>query len=381
MLKNSKTIWMMKTRIKYRSIIKKNKAKINSLFEKNRQIILPGNCIMSDDDKEMWRKTLCAYNNSRPSEALLMAQVFVEENVYLAKRTYVEPINPKTPILLCNVKNDLERIKLVINHHRKLGIEHFAILDNNSDDGTYEWLMEQEIDVYRVKERYTSIVRAAWIAKIAMCYGLDRWYVIVDSDELLVYEDMENKSIQELIVDMEQHNLQRGLGFMIDMYAESSSLREKTDSVDIWSRYRFFDTSSYSKEKGITQINIFGGPRDRYFGKKEDATRELLTKYPLVFWEQGEIYRYHFMFPLNKNFSSPIFLGLLHYKFLDGDYDKYLKIVKDGNYAGGSEYYKRYIDRLGDCESISFMDDQTVEFTSSQDLKQISIYEGINKRM
>lgn len=361
---------ILKNKIKYWKEIKDNKVIINNLFNNSNAVMLQDN----EEIMQMWKKTFSDYNRCMPHEALKMAEAFVSSNIKLSKKTYYENISKDNPILLCNVRNDLERIQMLIEHHKKIGVQYFAILDNNSDDGTYEWLMKQDVDVFSVEDKYNSIVRAAWIAKVASYYGLDRWFIIVDSDELLVYEGMEEKNIQTLISEMQTANLERGLGFMIDMYAEKSDLKKKNEKQDIYSHYKYFDTKSYSRENGTTQVNIFGGPRDRYFGRKEDKARELLTKYPVVYWNKGEIYRYHYMFPFFQNFKSPIFLGLFHYKFIDGDYDKYLNIVKEGNYAGGSGFYKRYIERLGNSDCISFLDEQSCEFRTSDDLNKINIF-------
>jgi len=361
----------IKNFLKYHKDVRMGKEKISSLFSDSDFKDVFGNA-MSAEDNRRWKKAFLYYNRFRPQESSVIAEHLLFENVKLVKDCKWGRLNPEDPILICNVKDDLERLKMLVRHHRKLGVMHFAILDNCSSDGTFEWIMEQpDIDVYKVEEKYNSIVRAAWILKIALHYGMDRWYIIVDSDELLVYDRMEEENIQQFIKKLEKRGLHRSLGFMVDMYAMESDMLHKQESEDIFSRYCFFDKNTYQMKKGELAPVISGGPRERVFGKCEDGYTEVLTKYPVFFWKKGEIYRYHFACPFLENFRSPLCVWLLHYKFLDGDMEKYKQIVRDGNYAGGSVLYKRCVEQIGDSGMVSFMYDGSTEFRQSSDIKKI----------
>lgn len=365
----------LKVLIKYHKLIRKNKKAINSIFDSKLEI--DGIDAHKVKNKEQWKRVLLGYNKFIPHEALIIAEHFANCKITLEKRSSRCNIEKNELVLICNVKDDLRRIQMLISHHRQLGVKHFAIIDNDSKDGTYEWLLQQDIDLFCVKEKYNSVIRAAWIAQLVEYYGLNRWYLILDSDELLVYEGMEHKSIQQLLVEMEEKHISRGLGFMIDMYAESSNLKQLPSEEDIFEKYCYFDTQTYYYKKHPLFKSIHGGPRERIFGKQDREPTELLTKYPIIYWEEGELYRYHYMFPFEKNFDSPCFLGLFHYKFLDGDYDKYSNIANEGNYAGGSKLYKKYLSKIGEEYNISFMDKQSQKYQSSLDLRKINIFKKI----
>lgn len=66
----------------------------------------------------------------------------------------IEQVSPDDPIMVCCVKNDLERIKKVVEHHTKIGVKHMVFVDNESTDGTREWLQTQEVDLYGIDEPY-----------------------------------------------------------------------------------------------------------------------------------------------------------------------------------------------------------------------------------
>ena len=370
----------LKKAIKYRSLISANAKTIKTLFSYEAKTF--NGRFMSMDDKIKWQNGLLEFNKFKPEESVTIAEHFLAENVVLKKSTYkVNSIPSDEPILLCNVRDDLEKIKNVIEHHKKMGIRYFAILDNGSKDGTLEYLLDQDIDVFTVEEQYTSIVRAAWMMKIASYYGFDRWYVVLDSDELLAYPGGKTGDIKEIIGDLKSHNVSRGLAMMVDMYAEESDLKNTKKKGDLLKRYRFFDTDSYERRTGDFYREIFGGPRTRVFGNSGLDNRELLTKYPVFYWRKGEIYRYHYVFPFEENFDSPLVLALKHYKFTEGDYEKMVRIVKEGNYAGGSNLYENYVEKLPEDGKISFKTDKSGEIKDDASLLEIDIMEKFNGKI
>ena len=324
------------------------------------------------DFTEVWKKSFLSYNKYKPREVNIMIDHLRDNNVYLVKKYYEQEIPRDEPILICNVKNDLERVKMLVEHHRKLGVKYFAFLDNMSVDGTFEWLQEQPFDLFRVEEQYSSVIRAMWITKIASFYNLNRWFITIDSDELLVYDRFETKKIQDVITCFKEKNLDRGMGFMIDMYARSSNLKDIDSHRDIYKTYNIFDTDGYIREKGILGTKIHGGPRERYFGEYA-----LMTKYPLFYWRSGEINRYHYIFPGEDNQDERCYLGLLHYKFIDGDYEKIKKIVEDGNYARGSALYKTYLKGINEDGKISFCYKGSRNLNESRDLLEIEIFDSL----
>lgn len=97
-----------------------------------------------------------------------------------------------SPILICVVKNEKVRMEKLFQHYRNLGIFQFAIIDNNSTDGTLELCKKQkDVNLFSVKNEYSSAKRVGWINQILSKYGKNRWYLVVDADELIDYVDSE----------------------------------------------------------------------------------------------------------------------------------------------------------------------------------------------
>jgi hypothetical protein len=281
-----------------------------------------------------------------------------------------------SPILISVVKNEMKRIPAFINHYRKLGIKHFVILDNNSNDGTLEWLLDQkDCDVYFTKEEYSTIKREAWINRLLSYYGFNQWYLIVDSDEHFVYPGMESTNINDLILFLEKNGHNRVRSIMLDMYSrEDISLINENIDNDYVRTNSYFDVDTYKVSNENFGIMVTGGPRERIFGLDV-----YLTKHPLFYFEVGDIQGHsHYQYPYKKNKSLPCFSALLHYKFLGSDLEKYRKRAQSGSFYNGSIEYKKYVELFSTEREFSFHFDGSAEYVNSNSLNKINLINDIN---
>ena len=330
---------------------KKHKKYLRNLLKDNKENLL------EIDDENNWIKKLNKITYSSP-DLIEIGEAFVGSKIeVLQDRT----INDLDVIAICVEKNDFIKLQNFIYHHRSLGINKFVILDNNSDDGSVEWLLKQEdVILLQTKEQYKSYRRVGWINRIIAHYGYNRWYLVVDSDELLVYDDCENKTIQDVIKYFEKRHICRGRAIMLDMYAKPEYYSK--NSIDTYyAECRFFDSNSYSVNKRKLLYEVNGGPRERIFKLKT-----CLTKHPLFYFTKKDVYRAHFLYPCNRNSKGDLNLALKHYKFLPGEIKKYEKIVREGNYFKGSREYKKYLEVMKENCTLNFICDNTEEYKSSR---------------
>ena len=288
-----------------------------------------------------------------------------------------DPPEADSPIVVLCVRNDLQRLQMLAEHYRGLGIARFAVLDNGSEDGTFEWCLKQEdMDLYRCTEPYQTLVKEGWINRIVSQYGFNRWYILTDSDELLVYSGMETHPVTDLVHYADAHHINRIRALVLDTYP-NHPLFEKTD--DIKASYRWIDTDSY-RECLFTNGNIplkgmVGGPRYRVMNS--DVS---LSKFPLVYFEPGTVSETaHYQFPSECVNSSPYQAGILHYKFLDGDLEEYqARTDESRGFAHQGGNYKKYLDYISSHENITFMYEGSREFTDSGILDEISVLDHIS---
>lgn len=283
-------------------------------------------------------------------------------------------INKNYPILICLVKNDIERIKKLINHYKKLGIINFVFIDNNSCDGTYEYLFENQVFLFKIKKEYSTMRRQAWINRVISYFGFDKWYIIVDSDEMLIYNDIEKNNINALIKYFEKEKIKRIKCLMIDMYPKSLLLSKKLNSDNFMKDYCFFDKEGYCLDNNIFFKNIIGGMRKRIFN-----VNAYLVKYPIIFFDKKTIqFNSHYSYPFYLNFKQDINIGLLHYKFLPTDIEKIRDIVKKQNFAGGSKEYKKYLKIYDMNEKINLITSNSEKFNNADDIYKIKLIKRIN---
>lgn len=330
---------------------------------------------LSETDYKIWKDSMkkmlkeycmCGYN-FRVNETIY---AFSKAKIEIVKKDNKIPKN--TPIVVLCVKNDLKRIQMLVEHYRTLGVEKFAFLDNNSTDGTFEWLLsQQDIDIYRTSEPYRTAVKEGWINRIVSHYGFNKWYILTDSDELLVYTGMEEKNLSCVIKYAEKNKIERFLGVTLDVYTKEGVFKT---SNNIKEDYRWIDSDSYYIEDYYAANDkidhYIGGPRYRTMG-----STITISKYPLVFFSEGTVScSAHYQYPFDKAKDIECTMGILHYKFIEGDLEEYKKRMNaSSGFSNNGENYKKYIDAVEKNEKMSFMYDGSIEFTDSKVLRNITV--------
>lgn len=309
----------------------------------------------------------------------LVYETFINADIEVVRQSPIE--KKDTPVVVLSVKSDIHRLKMLVEHYRKLGVVKFAFIDNGSTDGTYEWMMEQsDIDLFKTNDKYNSLVKEGWLNRVVSYYGFGNWFILTDSDELFTYIGMEEHPIDELIRYAEANGIKRFKGINIDMYADAPIFSMESDKIDIKETYCYMDTDSYIEQKrniaGVEITAIIGGPRLRKLNVPIS-----MMKYPLVYFSEGTISaNAHYQYPYRLIEKSPLCVGILHYKFLDSDKKEFERRANfsSGIAAGNSRssgYYKQYID--GAEKQMTFMYEGSVRFDSSKDLERIELIQKI----
>lgn len=328
---------------------------------------------------DIWKKAyrkLCYKDH----QYLIEAEIFFLANIKNIKKSKSKLTNISV-ILILVVKNDLLRVKMLLSYYRRLGIERFVVLDDKSVDGTLEYLLSQDdVDVYNSDVNYTTLGRQAWISRLVDLYGFNRWYLIVDSDELIAYSGMEEKSIPELTcyLDSVGRNVLRMM--LLEMYPRNDILKMPSLTAEqITSTYIYFDCDGYRIQYTDLLTCVVGGARCREFYNGNYKEAPYLTKYPLIKICSGMIPCHsHMNFPFCYNRNTPLSGCMLHYKFLPQDIEKYRQRVREGNFQSSSKEYKKYLDLISiDGEFIMYDKEISIEYkdSSSLDIFEIEHFE------
>jgi len=105
-------------------------------------------------------------------------------------------------------------------HYRRLGVSHFVLVDNLSDDGTREYLLEQpDVVLYSADTEYRhSHYGVAWQQAVLAAHALGKWVVLADIDEFLVFEGCEDRPVADWLRAQAAAGHDAVLTMMVDMY-------------------------------------------------------------------------------------------------------------------------------------------------------------------
>lgn len=232
-------------------------------------------------------------------------------------------------LLFASLRNEITRLPEFLAHYRSLGVGHFLIVDNDSDDGGTDYLRAQpDLSVWRATGSY----RAArfgmdWLGALLFRHGHGHWCVTVDADELLVYPDCTRRDLRHVTAHLDARGI-AGIGaLMLDLYP-SGPLGGADASPDapLTARLPWFDAGPYRCRVMQPRRNRWaqGGVRERAFYADCPDQSPTLNKLPLIRWHRRMVYvnSTHSMLPphLNDLYDGPgdmrLSAALLHGKFL-----------------------------------------------------------------
>lgn len=125
--------------------------------------------------------------------------------------------------LICVIWNELLLLPFFIDYYKKLGVTHFVFIDNNSSDGTVEYLMTIDnlnVEVYSNNSSYADAKFGIdWVNSILNNLLLDKWCLVVDIDEILLLKD--GMSLPQLVSSMEDTNANIAQTVLVDFYPPS----------------------------------------------------------------------------------------------------------------------------------------------------------------
>ena len=171
------------------------------------------------------------------------------------------------------MRNERLRVEPWIAHYRNIGIQQFFVIDNGSDDGTYEFLSSQpDVVVERTQDSYQkSNFGINWLNRFRQIIGPDKWVLFADADELLVYEGWPHLPVIEIIRKAEAEGSNAVLGFLLDMYPDGplDSCPSKIDDNLFLVAPCFDSDYTFKFLPGNTGVSIIGGPRVRFLSTME----------------------------------------------------------------------------------------------------------------
>lgn len=109
-------------------------------------------------------------------------------------------IKPGAILAFVTIRNEGVRLPYFLTHHRKLGVEHFLIVDNDSDDGSRDWLAGQaDVSLWVTGHGYKQArFGLDWLTWLQRRHGHGHWCLTLDADEIMVYPYWESRNLRAL---------------------------------------------------------------------------------------------------------------------------------------------------------------------------------------
>lgn len=275
------------------------------------------------------------------------------------KRRELQPLTDRTAdirpgdvLVFSTFRNENKRLPYFLKYYRKMGVRHFLMVDNGSEDGGREYLLQQpDVSLWSSNASYKRArFGVDWLNWLQMKYADGHWCLVVDPDELLVYPFCDTRPISALTDWLDASSIRSFGAMLLDMYPKGDLSKVTYDrgqnplEVASW-----FDAGNYSihRNKEYHNLWIQGGPRARVFFPDKPQRAPALNKIPLVKWDKRYAYvsSTHMLLPRGLNLVYDEWGGekasgiLLHTKFLD-TFDAKAKeeLDRKQHYANSHEY-------------------------------------------
>ncbi|WP_276501604.1 glycosyltransferase family 2 protein [Terrimonas pollutisoli] len=299
--------------------------------------------------------------------------LFLNIDIRVARKNPSVSVRDNGLIIICVVRNELARVRKFIAYYNALGVHKFAFLDDQSTDGTREYLYNHpDVELFESNFRYTSNARLAWINRMLAYYGFNRWFLVLDADELLVYDNRKLPDIPSLTDHLQQRGITAVSGIVVDVYPKEALPPHPNEAKDLYEGMDYFDKTGYEYDK-MGRI-ILGGMRSRCLGVKPwlHITR-------LIYYQKGIFFETHVIFPRKINIQCVERLAWLHYKFLPQDFENYRERVTAENIHERMEY-KGYMDKFSASSPVSFFDPEvSKKYESPQSLIECGLLKPITE--
>lgn len=288
-------------------------------------------------------------------------------------------------LLVCCARNEMARMPAFLEHYRRLGVGHFLVLDNQSEDGLQGYLAQQpDCSVWLADGSYkASNFGMDWCNTLLARYGVGKWCVTVDPDELLVYPHCEERDLRSLTARMEAMGQPSLFTVLLDAYGEGPLSRTTlTPGADPFAVCPWFDRFNLTQrfDAATQSFWVQGGVRMRRFFAERPEQAPALNKVPLVRWAKDLRY-VSSMHHLNDtrlnctvNGRADAVSGVLfHFKYVSLLQQKASEEMVRGEHYAGSTEYKAYFE-AGDVQL--FDPEISVRYAGSEQLQRLGFMQA-----
>jgi hypothetical protein len=294
------------------------------------------------------------------------------------------------------VRNEIYFLPHLLRHYRSLGVGHFIVHDDCSDDGSREFLLAQpDCTLVTSKHGFRDAVGDGIVFHHAARTAIPDhfvkagWCLTVDADEFLLLP-RRFPSLPALIDELDRRGEEAVLAAMVDFYPERLSERNYAFERGPFEgcRWWFDPDRTFEAIPGTSRFRILeAGFRARLISLLRRQHPDILdTIYP-----EGPVYPALWKVPLikmgvgihrfsahsvNRRVVAGIQLALAHFKLHPATDRRIREALEWNTYAHGSVEYrllKAAIECLGDQDLVT---ERSVQFHSAESLEEAGLLFG-----
>jgi glycosyltransferase involved in cell wall biosynthesis len=333
---------------------------------------------MAQSPADLWMAYRLRWKRRR-----LLARALRSRHDLTAVHDRTAAIRPRDILCFSTVRNEAIRLPWFLDHHRKLGIAQFLIVDNASDDGTTEYLRAQpDVSLWTTAASYkASRFGVDWLTWLQMRHGHGHWCLTADADEILIYPYWDSRDLHALTGWLDRQGRPMLGAMMLDMYPQGPVADHPYHAGDDpFDTLCWFDSANYGIQiqQPMGNLWIQGGPRARKFFGEDPRRAPTLNKTPLVKWNWRYAYvnSTHSILParLNRIYDQPGEAPsglLLHTKFLNVIVPRAAEEKARAQHFSNSALYDRYYDAL--TENPDFWCPQSRRYTGWRALESMGL--------
>lgn len=273
------------------------------------------------------------------------------------------------------MRNEMFMLPHFLAHYRKLGVKAFLIADNSSDDGTLEYLVAQpDVTVFSVDTDYRlARYGVAWQQALLAEYRVNKWSLVADADELLVWQENQTQTLPELLSNPAFNQAEAVRLFMLDLYPKGP-----LDNATFTGSP--FDEASYCDRAPFLTATPYKGPfSDQATWTSGLRHRLIPGSRPNLFVAQKlALLRYQ---PWMRLAAGMHYIGdarvasrelvLAHFKYNANFRRKAQTEVARGQHFNNAEEYQKYLALSSEGRSVIFDPDISMRWTQTSFARSI----------
>ena len=125
--------------------------------------------------------------------------------------------------LFSKIRNEKLRLPAFLRHYRSLGVDRFFIVDNDSTDGSTEYLLAgPDVHLFGLVPAFEKQGGALTGSALLREFGVGSWCVTVDVDELLSFPGSEQANLRQLTCYLDRQGYEALTCLLLDLYPSGS---------------------------------------------------------------------------------------------------------------------------------------------------------------